>query len=100
MKIGEKEQLHRIPLTFHVDLFEHWIYNLSRKAQIMRHCIHRNCFEHWKEWVTTHGQPTALDCSEFCPRCTDMRKFIGQEGYVCMSTGMFGLLVNRFHLDP
>jgi hypothetical protein len=29
-----------------------------------------------------------------------LRKWINQDKFVCMSTGMLGLLTNRFHLDP
>jgi hypothetical protein len=93
---------------------------------VMLHSLHRQCINHWKQWVRDQGRPSALDCKNFCPRCCvwhhDSSKICQDPSIHChafchqcrqwhlderissynvkVSSAEFGLLVNRFHIEP
>jgi hypothetical protein len=110
MRIGIEEQLYKLPWKYDNDYHRKWTGTIEEHAcKSMQHYMHRNCFRHWQQWMLYHGKFKALDCERFCPVCTtfapkDFYKPSHEDGEIPSRykiTGVkFGLMVNRFYLDP
>jgi hypothetical protein len=105
VRVGNRDEMVRLPLS-NIGVHRGWFDFKKDPYLIMRHSFHRSCYNHWRQWLSFHGKDNLLGSKEFCCRCQEVVKKIPTipplEGFYHMPIGSpsFGLMVNRFYLDP